>query len=48
MMMYVNIVDNILASQPEGKRSIRRHRRRCNDDTKMDLKETVYEFVDLI
>jgi hypothetical protein len=48
MMMYVKTADNILASHPEGKRSIGRSRRRCNDGSKMDPKVTEYEFMDLI
>jgi hypothetical protein len=34
-----------LAEKPERKRSLGRCRRRCEDNTRMDLRETVWEVV---
>jgi hypothetical protein len=32
----------ILATKPEGRRSFERHKHRCEDSIKMDLKHRVY------
>jgi hypothetical protein len=37
---------NIFFGKPEGKRSLGRPRRRCQDDIKMDLMEIVMDGVD--
>ena len=38
-------VNMILEWKPEGKRSLGRPRRRCEDDIKLDLQEVGYEGV---
>jgi hypothetical protein len=38
----------ILAGKPEGKKSVGRPRRRCDDNIKMDLKDIGLEGVDWI
>jgi hypothetical protein len=39
---------SILVGKPEGKRPLRRSRRRCKDNIKMDLGEIVFGDVDWI
>jgi len=41
-------VYRVLAEKPEGKRSLRRHRRRWDDNIKMDLQEVGCGSVDRI
>jgi hypothetical protein len=41
-------VYKILVGEPEGKRPLRRPRLRCEDNIRMDLKETGWEDVDWI
>jgi hypothetical protein len=36
----------ILLGKPEGKRSLGRHRHRCEDNIRIDLREIVWENVD--
>jgi hypothetical protein len=38
----------ILVGKPEGKRPLRRHRRRCEDNIKMDLREIELNGMDWI
>jgi hypothetical protein len=38
----------VLVGKPDGKRSLGRHRRRWEDNIKMDLRETGLEFVNCI
>jgi hypothetical protein len=37
---------NILVGRPEEKRQVVRHRRRCEDNIEMDLREIGWEVVD--
>jgi hypothetical protein len=44
----MRIACNILVGKPEGKRSLEKHKRRWEDNIKMDLKEIGWEGVDRI
>jgi hypothetical protein len=45
---HLRNVCKILVGKPEGKRPLGRHRHRCEDNIKMDIKDIGWEFVDWI